>query len=327
MPPPVLVTGAAGFIGFHAALQLLGRGEEVVGVDSFSDYYDVRLKEDRFAGLLARRGFHAERLDLADPEATRDLFGKHRPKRVLHLAAQPGVRRSLTQPMPYLASNVTAFLNVLEGCRHGEVEHLVYASSSSVYGANRKLPFAVDDPVDHPVSLYAATKRADELMAHAYAHLFGLPATGLRYFTVYGPWGRPDMAVFIFTDRIARGEPIEVAGGGTVRRDFTYVDDVVEGTLRILDRPPPPGTGVAGAPSRLYNIGNDSSEALDDLIGFIEAGLGRKAMRISVPLPPGDIPETRADIGDLRREIGFAPATPLREGVRRFVGWYRDRYG
>jgi UDP-glucuronate 4-epimerase len=333
---PILVTGAAGFIGFHAAQRLLDRGHAVVGVDSLTPYYDVGLKEARAAELARRGAFRLERVDLADETATRGLFERHRPTHVVHLAAQPGVRRALTEPAPYVTSNVVAFLNVLEGCRHGGVEHLVYASSSSVYGANRKLPFSEHDPADHPVSLYAATKKADEAMAHSYAHLFGLPATGLRFFTVYGPWGRPDMAVYAFTHAIARGQPIEVVHGGRVWRDFTYVDDIVEGVVRVLERPASPDPAwdahapdpaTAGVPHRLYNIGNDRPEELNQLIAYIEEALGRRATRIERPLPPGDVLETRADVADLRRDVGFAPATPLREGVGRFVEWYRSYHG
>ena len=337
---PVVVTGAAGFIGYHAARRLLSRGVPVVGVDSFAANCDPKLTEDRFAELLRHDAFVPVRLDLTDAAATRALFERHAPRQVLHLAAQAGVRRSLVDPVPYVATNVAGFLNVLEACRHVRVEHLVYASSSSVYGANRKLPFAVGDPVDHPVSLYAATKKADELMAHAYSHLFDLPTTGLRFFTVYGPWGRPDMAVFKFTDLIARGQPIQVANRGEVWRDFTYVDDVVEGALRVLGRRPPrdlasdpawdparPDPARGAGPYRIYNIGNDRSEKLDRLIELIEIELGRKAVRVHAPLPPGDLVETRADISDLRRDIGFAPSTPLEDGVKRFVAWYRQRYG
>jgi UDP-glucuronate 4-epimerase len=336
MSAPILVTGAAGFIGFHVANRLLEEGRAVVGADCFTPYYDLRLKEARAAALAHHEGFVLERTDLADEAATRSLFERHRPARVIHLAAQPGVRKALTDPAPYVTANVVAFLNILEGCRHGGVEHLVYASSSSVYGANRKLPFSEHDPADHPVSLYAATKKADEAMAHSYAHLFGLPATGLRFFTVYGPWGRPDMAVYAFTDAIARGRPIEVAAGGRVWRDFTYVDDVVEGVVRVLDRPArpdpawdaaAPDPATAGAPHRIYNIGNDRPEELNALIAYIEEALGRRAERIERPLPPGDVLETRADVTDLRRDVGFAPATPLREGVRRFVEWYRSHHG
>ena len=335
MNGPILVTGAAGFIGFHVARRLLDDGHTVIGADSFSAYYDVNLKEARAAELAPRNGFSLERVDLADEGAARTLFERHRPWRVVHLAAQPGVRRALTDPAPYVSSNVVAFLTVLEGCRHGEVEHLVYASSSSVYGANGKLPFSEHDPADHPVSLYAATKKANEAMAHSYAHLFGLRATGLRFFTVYGPWGRPDMAVYAFTHAIAQGRPIEVAHGGRVWRDFTYVDDIVEGVVRILDRPAAadpawsaeaPDPATAGVPHRLYNIGNDSPEELNDLIAHIEAALGKSAIRIERPLPPGDVIATRADVADLRRDAGFSPSTPLQEGVRRFVEWYKAHH-
>lgn len=336
MPHPILVTGAAGFIGFHVAQRLVGEGAEVVGVDNLTPYYDPALKEARLAQLGTRPGFVLERADLADEATTHEIFLRHRPGRVVHLAAQPGVRRSLVEPRPYVTANVVAFLNVLEECRHGRVDHLVYASSSSVYGGNRKLPFSERDAVDHPVSLYAATKKADELMAHAYSHLYGLPATGLRFFTVYGPWGRPDMAVYAFTDAIARGRPIEVAHGGRVWRDFTYVDDVVEGVLRLLDRPARPdpcfnplrpNPATSPAPHRVYNIGGDRPEELNRLISLIEAALGRRATRIERPLPPGDVLETRADTADLVRDVGFAPATTLEEGVRRFVAWYRDHHG
>lgn len=328
----VLVTGAAGFIGYHVAHRLLAEGRPVVGVDNLSPYYDVRLKEARLARLEAHPGFTFTRLDLADGAATAELFRRHRPASVVHLAAQPGVRRALTEPEPYVAANVAGFLSVLEGCRHGGVGHLVYASSSSVYGANRKLPFAERDGADHPLSLYAATKRANELMAHSYSGLFSLPATGLRFFTVYGPWGRPDMAVYTFTDAIAQGRPIEVADDGRVLRDFTYIDDVVEAVVRLVDRPASadpawdavrPDPATSAAPHRLYNIGNDAPATLNRLIGRIEAVLGRTARRIPIPLPPGDVFETRADVGDLRRDVGFAPTTTLEEGVGRFVDWYR----
>jgi UDP-glucuronate 4-epimerase len=333
---PILITGAAGFIGFHAALRLLRAGVPVVGVDCFTSYYDLALKEARAAELARHEGFALERVDLADAAACADLFARVRPARVIHLAAQPGVRRALTEPQPYVTANVVAFLNVLEGCRHGGVEHLVYASSSSVYGANGTLPFSERHSVDHPVSLYAATKKSNELMAHAYSHLFGLPATGLRFFTVYGPWGRPDMAVYTFTHAIAQGRPIEVANGGRVWRDFTYVDDVVEGILRVSGRPAAPDPAwdarrpdpaTSAAPHRVYNIGNDRPEELSRLIGIIEEALGRKAERIERPLPPGDVLETRADVTDLRRDVGFAPDTPLETGVARFVAWYKGYHG
>jgi UDP-glucuronate 4-epimerase len=334
MSSPILVTGAAGFIGFHVAQRLLAEGHQVVGVDNFTPFYDVALKEARFATLAPRNAFFGERVDLADPQATRDLFQRHRFERVIHLAAQPGVR--FVDPQPYAASNLMAFMNMLEACRHGGIRHLVYASSSSVYGANRKLPFSEHDSTDHPVSLYAATKKANEMMAHSYAHLFGLPATGLRFFTVYGPWGRPDMAVYTFTRAIAEGRPIEVANAGRVWRDFTYVDDIVEGVVRLVHREPAadpawdalsPDPATSAAPHRVYNIGNDRPEELNRLIALIEDALGRKAERIERPLPPGDVLETRADVTDLRRDVGFAPTTSLEEGVRRFVAWYRDYHG
>ena len=334
MSSPILVTGAAGFIGFHVAQRLLAAGHQVVGVDSFTPYYDVSLKEARFAGLTPHNTFMPERLDLADAQETRDLFGRHRFKRVIHLAAQPGVR--FIDPQPYAASNLMGFMNLLEACRHAEVEHLVYASSSSVYGANRKLPFSEHDTTDHPISLYAATKKANEMMAHSYAHLFGLPSTGLRFFTVYGPWGRPDMAVYKFTHAIAQGHEIQVANGGKVWRDFTFVDDIVEGIVRLVDRAPAPDPAwnaldpdpaTSTAPHRVYNIGNDSPEEVNRLIALIEAALGRQAIRADVPLPPGDVLETRADVSDLRRDVGFAPSTSLEDGVQRFVAWYKDYHG
>jgi len=334
MSAPILVTGAAGFIGFHVAQRLLAEGHQVVGLDSFTPYYDPSLKEARFARLLPHNAFAGERVDLADAEATRDLFARHHFERVVHLAAQPGVR--FVDPQPYAASNLLGFMNMLEACRHGGVGHLVYASSSSVYGANGKLPFSEHDAADHPISLYAATKKANEMMAHSYAHLFGLPATGLRFFTVYGPWGRPDMAVYKFTHAIAQGREIQVANGGRVWRDFTYVDDIVEGIVRLVDRAPAadpawnaakPDPAISPAPHRVYNIGNDRPEEVNRLIGLIEEALGRKANRVDVPLPPGDVLETRADVSDLRRHVGFAPSTPLEEGIRRFAAWYRGYHG
>lgn len=334
MSAPILVTGAAGFIGYHVVQRLLRDGYHVVGADSFSPYYDVALKEARFARLTPHNTFCGERIDLSDSVATKELFERHRFERVIHLAAQPGVR--IVDPTPYVSSNMVAFTNMLEACRHGSVQHLVYASSSSVYGANRKLPFSEHDGADHPISLYAATKKANELMAHSYAHLFGLPATGLRFFTVYGPWGRPDMAVYTFTRAIAEGRPIEVANAGKVWRDFTYIDDIVEGIVRLVDltaAPDPawnaenPDPATSAAPHRVYNIGNDNPEELNRLIGLIEDALGRKAIRTDKPLPPGDVLETRADVADLRRDVGFAPSTSLEEGVRRFVAWYREYHG
>jgi UDP-glucuronate 4-epimerase len=334
MPAPILVTGAAGFIGFHVAQRLLRDGHQVVGVDSFTPFYDVALKEARFAELTPRNSFAPERLDLSDSAATQDLFRRHRFRWVIHLAAQPGVR--FVDPQPYVTSNLVAFTNMLEACRHGAVEHLVYASSSSVYGSNRKLPFSEHDTTDHPVSLYAATKKANEAMAHSYAHLFGLPSTGLRFFTVYGPWGRPDMAVYAFTRAIAEGRTIEVANAGNVWRDFTYVDDIVEGIVRLIPRaaqpdptfdPERPDPATSAAPHRVYNIGNDRPEELNGLITLIEEALGRKANRVDRPLPPGDVLETRADVSDLRRDVGFAPSTSLKDGVERFVAWYREYHG
>lgn len=333
---PVLITGAAGFIGFHVASRLLARGERVIGVDSMTPYYDPALKEARLSRLLDKQGFSFERLDLADAQATADLFARVRPKHVVHLAAQPGVRQSLINPQPYIAANIMAFLNVLEGCRYGNIEHLVYASSSSVYGANRKVPFSEHDNVDHPVSLYAATKKSNELMAHSYAHLFGLPSTGLRFFTVYGPWGRPDMAVYLFTKAIAQGLPVNIANGGKVWRDFTYVDDIAEGVVRVLNLPAQPDPlwdalkpdpATSAVPHRVYNIGNNRPEELNRLISLIEKELGRQAIRTDVPLPPGDVLETAADITDLARDTGFSPSMPLDEGIRRFVEWYHSYHG
>lgn len=334
MPTPILVTGAAGFIGYHVAERLLRDGHQVVGVDSFTPYYDLSLKEARFSRLLPHNTFLGERLDLADAEATRDLFARHRFRRVIHLAAQPGVR--FVDPQPYVASNMVAFTNMLEACRHGGVEHLVYASSSSVYGANRQLPFSEHAAADHPISLYAATKKANEMMAHSYAHLFGLPVSGLRFFTVYGPWGRPDMAVYTFTRAIAEGRQINVAHAGKVWRDFTYVDDIVEGIVRLAfhDATPDPSwnaeapdPATSSAPYRLYNIGNDRPEEVNTLIALIEKALGRKANRVDVPLPPGDVLETRADVSALHRAVGFAPSISLEDGIGRFVEWYRGYHG
>lgn len=336
MPISILVTGAAGFIGFHVARKLVQQGFHVVGIDNFSPYYSLDLKEARWSELQERGNIVLERIDLADSAAVSDAFRRHKPQRAVHLAAQPGVRRALSDPHPYIDANIAAFLNVLEGCRHGGIEHLVYASSSSVYGANRKLPFAEDDNADHPVSLYAATKKANEAMAHSYCHLFGFAATGLRFFTVYGPWGRPDMAIYTFTDAIANGFPIRVANAGKVWRDFTYIDDIVEGIVRVLDRPAKPdpdwdaldpNPATSGVAHRIYNIGNDSAEELNDLISMIEKAVGREAVRVDVPFPPGDVLETRADITDLRRDVGFAPSTPLATGVESFVAWYRTYHG
>ncbi|NNM74093.1 NAD-dependent epimerase/dehydratase family protein [Enterovirga aerilata] len=332
MATPILVTGAAGFIGFHVARRLLAEGRTVVGVDSFSSYYDPRLKEARFARLSEFPGFTGLRFDLADALATRQLFDRHGFRTALHLAAQPGVRYALTNPEAYASANLTAFVNILEGCRHTRTEHLVYASSSSVYGANTKLPFSEADPVDQPISLYAATKRSNELMAHAYAHLFGLPCTGLRFFTVYGPWGRPDMAIYRFTDRIARGEPIEVAAGGEVRRDFTYVDDAVEAVIRVLaGSPPAPARqemrgpdGSPVAPIRLLNIGGDRPSDLNRVVALIESELGRRAVRLTTALPPGDVVSTSSDASSFAALYGRVSPTSLEQGIASFVAWYRS---
>jgi UDP-glucuronate 4-epimerase len=327
-----LVTGTAGFIGYHVAERLLERGDDVVGVDVVNDYYDVALKEARLARLARHAGYRHERVDLADGAATARVFAEVRPERVIHLAAQAGVRYSLTNPDAYVQSNLVGFANVLEGCRHGGVGHLTYASSSSVYGSNTAMPFSVHQNVDHPLSLYAASKKANEGMAHTYAHLFGLPTTGLRFFTVYGPWGRPDMAMFIFTKAILAGAPIDVFNHGRMRRDFTYVDDVVEGVVRVSDRPAAadpawsgeaPDPGSSQAPWRLYNIGNHTPVELMRLIELLEATLGREATINFLPMQPGDVPATFADIADLTRDTGFTPATPIEVGVERFVAWYR----
>jgi UDP-glucuronate 4-epimerase len=331
----ILVTGAAGFIGFHLAKRLLGRGDQIIGLDNLNDYYDVTLKEARLAQLKGMDDFQFVQLDLADREGMAALFAEQRFDRVVNLAAQAGVRYSLINPHAYVDSNLTGFMNVLEGCRHNEVEHLVYASSSSVYGANTNMPFSIHDNVDHPVSLYAASKKANELMAHTYAHLYRLPVTGLRFFTVYGPWGRPDMALFLFTKAILSGKPIDVFNYGKMRRDFTYVDDIVEGVMRTLDNTATanpdwdgaqPDPGTSSAPSRLYNIGNNNPVELMDLIGTLEQALGQKAEKNLLPIQPGDVPATYADVDDLMRDVGFKPATPIAEGVQRFVSWYRDYY-
>lgn len=320
----ILVTGAAGFIGFHLTRALIARGDTVTGIDNLNAYYDPRLKADRLDILNALQGFTFKHMDIADSPSMAALFSQGGFEAVAHLAAQAGVRYSLENPQAYIDSNITGFTNILEGCRHRPVRHLVYASSSSVYGANRKLPFSVADTVDYPVSLYAATKKANELMAHTYAHLFGMPCTGLRFFTVYGPWGRPDMAMYIFTKALFENRPIDVFNNGAMRRDFTYIDDIVEGVVRVLDRPPPAGACVTGAPYRLYNIGNNAPVALTHMIETLEAQTGLKARRILKPLQPGDVPETYADVDDLMRDTGFRPSTPLAEGIRRFVAWYRD---
>jgi UDP-glucuronate 4-epimerase len=325
----VLVTGAAGFIGAKLSEVLLARGDEVLGFDNLNAYYDPRLKQARLDRLLPHPNFRFMRGSLEDGVAVDEAFASFAPQRVVNLAAQAGVRYSLENPRSYVDSNVVGFLNILEACRHGGIEHLVYASSSSVYGANRKLPFSVDDNVDHPVSMYAATKKANELMAHTYSHLFGLPTTGLRFFTVYGPWGRPDMALFLFTRKILAGEPIDIFNNGRHSRDFTYVDDIVEGVVRTLDRVPAvdasftPSPGTSNAPYRVYNIGNDRPVELLQYIDVLEKCLGRKAERRLLPLQPGDVPDTWADVEALRRDVGYSPSTPVEVGVERFVDWYR----
>jgi UDP-glucuronate 4-epimerase len=331
----VLLTGAAGFIGFHLSRSLLERGDEVIGVDCISDYYDVSLKESRLALLAKYPKFRFVRLDISDTAGVEKLFKEAKPRRVVNLAAQAGVRYSLTNPHAYISSNIQGFMNILEGCRHGKVEHLVYASSSSVYGTNRKLPFSAHDSTVHPASLYAATKRANELMAHTYGHLYGLPTTGLRFFTVYGPWGRPDMALFLFTRNILEGKPIEVFNYGNHVRDFTYVDDIVKGTVRVLDRTATsdpkwdavnPDPASSAVPYRIYNIGNNQPVKLTDFIEAIEEATGKKAERKLLPLMPGDVIDTYADVADLERDVDFRPDTPIRDGIREFVRWYREYY-
>lgn len=331
----ILVTGTAGFIGSQLALRLLDRGDEVIGVDNVNDYYDVNLKEARLARLTGHAGFTEVREDVADRSVMADIFEKHRPERVVHLAAQAGVRYSLENPNAYVDANLVGFMNILEGCRHNGVKHLVYASSSSVYGANETMPFSVHDNVDHPLSLYAASKKANELMAHTYSHLYGLPTTGLRFFTVYGPWGRPDMALFIFTKKILAGEPIDVFNHGNHKRDFTYIDDIVEGVIRTLDQvaQPNPGwdgkspePGTSKAPYRIYNIGSNNPVELSRFIEIIEERTGKKAQKNLLPMQPGDVPATYADVDDLINDVGYKPATDVEEGIARFVDWYREFY-
>ena len=332
----VLVTGSAGFIGAALSRRLLDRGDEVVGVDNLNDYYDPALKHARLAQLTPHANVTDVRLDIADRAGIGELFDREKPQRVVNLAAQAGVRYSLVNPYAYVETNLVGFTNILEGCRHHEVDHLVYASSSSVYGANTNLPFSVHDNVDHPVSLYAATKKANELMAHTYSHLYGLPTTGLRFFTVYGPWGRPDMALFLFTRNILAGKPIDVFNYGNHRRDFTYVDDIVEGVIRVLDRPAEanpdwsgdrPDSATSYAPYRLYNIGNNNTVELRRYIEVLEDCLGKKAERNLLPLQPGDVPDTFANVDDLVRDFDYRPGTPIEVGVQRFVDWYLDYYG
>lgn len=331
----ILVTGAAGFIGCQLALKLLERGDEVVGLDNLNDYYDVALKLARLDRLRQYEQFKFIRMDIADRPAIERFFVKERFQRVMHLAAQAGVRYSLINPHAYIEANIVGFINILEGCRHNRVEHLVYASSSSVYGANTKMPFSVHDNVDHPVSLYAASKKANELMAHSYSHLYGLPTTGLRFFTVYGPWGRPDMSLFQFTRNILVGKPIDVFNYGNHRRDFTYIDDIVEGIIRVIDKPAEenpnwsggrPDPGTSRAPYRIYNIGCHRPVHLLTFIETLEHCLGKKAIKNMLPLQDGDVPDTYADVTDLVEDLDYAPATLLEEGIRNFVIWYKDYY-
>ncbi len=332
----VLVTGAAGFIGMHCIERLLARGDHVVGIDNLNDYYDVALKESRLSRIADHAAFRFHRVSIEDKEAMAGIFAEEKPDRVIHLAAQAGVRYSLENPHAYIDANLQGFMNILEGCRHNDVAHLAYASSSSVYGGNAQMPFSEHHSVDHPVSLYAATKKANELMAHTYSHLYGLPTTGLRFFTVYGPWGRPDMALFLFTDAIRNGRPIDVFNQGAMVRDFTYIDDIVEGVIRVLDKtatpdpdfdPMNPDPGTSTAPFRVFNIGNGNPTPLMDYIGALEDALGMTAEKNMMPMQPGDVPATSADTSELRDWVGFAPNTDVRDGVQRFVDWYIGYYG
>jgi len=329
----VLVTGVAGFIGFHLGKRLLEKGHTVIGLDNLNAYYDVRLKEGRLKQLEPFEAFSFLKLDMSDRKGMKEVFSKYRFDRVINLAAQAGVRYSITDPHTYIDSNIKGFLHILEGCRHTEVPHLVYASSSSVYGLNTQMPFSVHHNVDHPISLYAATKKAGELMAHTYSHLYGLPTTGLRFFTVYGPWGRPDMALFLFTEAILNSRPIQVFNNGNMKRDFTYIDDIIEGVVRVMDHIPEanhgwsgdaPDPGSSPAPYRLYNIGNNNPVPLMDFIRAIEDALGKQAHKEFLPMQPGDVPATFADVEDLTRAVGFKPSTPIKEGVEKFVDWYLD---
>lgn len=331
----VLVTGSAGFIGSSLSLKLLERGDAVIGIDNLNDYYDVELKKARLARNRAYESYTHFKCHLEDREQIQRIFKEQQPERVVNLAAQAGVRYSLENPYAYIDSNIVGFINILEACRHNGIENLVYASSSSVYGANTRLPFSVHDNVDHPLSLYAATKKANELMAHTYSHLYRLPTVGLRFFTVYGPWGRPDMSMFLFTQSILADQPIDVFNHGRHSRDFTYIDDIVEGVMRCLDRIPPPDPAWSGdspdpaasnAPYRLYNIGNNQPVELLDYIAAIEEAVGRKARLNLLPLQPGDVPDTYADVEALIEDVGYRPATPISEGVEKFVAWYRDYY-
>lgn len=330
---PILVTGAAGFIGFHVARRLVDVGREVIGVDNLSPYYDPKLKEARLKQLAGAKNFKFVKLDLADRAATAALFAEHRFPLVIHLAAQAGVRHSLVDPYAYVDANLAGFVNMLEGCRHHGCRHLLYASSSSVYGSNTKMPFRTSDNVDHPLSLYGASKKANELMAHSYSHLFDLPTTGLRFFTVYGPWGRPDMAMWIFAAAINAGKPIRLFNHGKMRRDFTYIDDVVQAVVRLVDKPAMPDPNwssdrpdpaSSSAPWRIYNIGNNNPVELLDVVALLEQALGKKAIRELTPIQPGDVPATFADVDALMRDVGFKPSTPIAEGIARFIAWYRD---
>ncbi|WP_237229201.1 NAD-dependent epimerase [Rubinisphaera sp. JC750] len=330
-----LVTGAAGFIGFHLSQKLMDRGDQVIGIDNLNDYYEVALKEARLAQLQERDSFSFHKLDLSDRDGINALFAAQKPDVVVNLAAQAGVRYSLTNPHAYVDSNLVGFVNILEACRHNETKHLVYASSSSVYGSNKTMPFSIHHSVDHPVSLYAASKKANELMAHTYSHLYGLPTTGLRFFTVYGPWGRPDMALFLFTKAILEGRPIDVFNYGKMQRDFTYVDDIVEGVIRVSDNTPQPNPewsgdeadpGSSSAPYKLYNIGNNQPVELMHMIETLEKCLGKTAEKNLMPIQPGDVPATYADVDDLVRDVGFSPATPIETGIANFVDWYREFY-
>ena len=332
----VLVTGAAGFIGMHCIERLLARGDHVVGIDNLNDYYDVTLKESRLSRIADHAAFRFHRVSIENKEAMAGIFVEEKPDRVIHLAAQAGVRYSLENPHAYIDANLQGFMNILEGCRHNDVAHLAYASSSSVYGGNAQMPFSEHHSVDHPVSLYAATKKANELMAHTYSHLYGLPTTGLRFFTVYGPWGRPDMALFLFTDAIRNGRPIDVFNQGAMVRDFTYIDDIVEGVIRVLDKtatpdpdfdPMNPDPSTSTAPFRVFNIGNGNPTPLMDYICALEDALGMTAKKNMMPMQPGDVPATSADTSELRDWVGFAPNTDVRDGVQRFVDWYIGYYG
>ena len=331
----VLVTGAAGFIGSQVATRLLARGDKVIGVDNLNDYYDPALKRARLQRFSANAGYTDIRANVSDADAMSQIFNQHKPQRVVHLAAQAGVRYSITNPQAYILSNLVGFGNILEGCRHNSIEHLVYASSSSVYGANTKLPFSIHHNVDHPLSLYAASKKANELMAHTYSSLYSMPTTGLRFFTVYGPWGRPDMALFLFTQNILAGRPIDVFNHGRHTRGFTYIDDIVEGVIRVLDKVPEPNPAWSGdtpdpatsrAPYRIYNIGSDTATPLMRYIELIEESVGRKAELNLLPLQAGDVPDTCADVTDLMREVGYQPRTAIETGVSKFVEWYRSYY-